>query len=109
MVRKETEGRAAVEGGVRRSGRGGDDRARSPGKTELQSLHRNPREKAVGNSLFCLSLKAAMKGGGGNIKVQCRQGKKRESPVGWCEKGRQTISGGIREYGCCQMCLQKKS
>lgn len=87
---------------------GGDDRATSPGKTELQSLHRNPWKKTVGNCLFCLSLKAAMEGGGGNIQVQCRQGKKRESPVGCCEKGRQTISRGVRRYGCCQMCLQKK-
>lgn len=87
---------------------GGDDRAMSPGKTELQSLHRNPWEKAVGNCLFCLSLKAALKGGGRNIQAQRRQ-EKRESPVGWCEKGRQIISGGTTGYGCCQMCLQKKS
>lgn len=53
-VRREMEGWAAFEGGVRRSGREkeGDDRAGSPGKTELQSLHRG---KAVGSCLFCLS------------------------------------------------------
>lgn len=56
-ARKEMEGTAAFEGGVRRSGRGGgDDRAVSPGKTELQSLHRDPREKAAGSCPFCLSL-----------------------------------------------------
>lgn len=53
-VRKEMEGRAAFEGGAEGQKEGGDDRAVSPGKTELQSLHRDPREKTVGNWQFCL-------------------------------------------------------
>lgn len=55
MARKEMEGTAAFEGDVRRSGRGGDDSATSPGKTELQSLHRNPQERLRATACFaCL-------------------------------------------------------
>lgn len=78
--------------------RGGDDRAKSPGKTELQSLHRNPQEKAAGNWLFCLSLKPALKGGGGNSEVGVERGR-RKSPVDWCEKGRQPVPGALGLLG----------
>lgn len=56
-VRKEMEAAFEEGRGVRRSGREGrgDDSAVSPGKIELQSLHRDPRGKSVGSCLFCLS------------------------------------------------------
>lgn len=47
--------RLLSRGDVRRSGRGGDDSATSPGKTELQSLHRNPQERLRATACFaCL-------------------------------------------------------